>query len=66
MRRCEEEFYATVWAINIMRDYGILGELTDREKSRYQRYIHMELDRGLRRGGVGYPSREALTLNWDC
>ena len=64
MRRCESEYYATVWAIDRMREYGIVDKVSDKTKKLYQNYILRELDRGLRRGGSGYPSKEKLTLNW--
>lgn len=64
MRRCEEEYYATVWAIAVMKEYGLVDKVSDKLRSLYQRYIHQELDRGLRRGGKNYPTREALTLYW--
>ena len=64
MRRCEEEYHATVWAIEKMREYGLVEKISDRTKRLYQKYILMELDRGLRRGGTGYPTEEELTLEW--
>ena len=52
MRRAEEEYYATVWAIEKAEEYGItIPEKTIRE---YQDYIDREVDRGTRRGGTGY------------
>ena len=64
MRRCEQEYYATVWAIDKLRDYGILEYLPMKQRSLYQNYIYNELDRGLRRGGTNYPTKEELTLEW--
>lgn len=64
MRRCEEEYYATAWAIDMMREYGISGKISDNIKELYQWYIFNELERGMRRGGSGYPTREQLTLKW--
>lgn len=52
MRRAEEEYYATVWAIEKMEEYGL--EVPQNILDKYQRYIDMEKDRGLRRGGTGY------------
>lgn len=60
MRRCEQEFYATQWALDICREYGI--DVPEAIIDRYQRYVYRELDRGLRRGGSSYPSREFMTL----
>lgn len=59
MRRAEEEYYATMWAIEKAKEYG----LTIPEKTRrlYQDYIDMTADRGIRRGGTGYGR---LLLDW--
>lgn len=64
MRCCEAEYYATKWAIEIMREYGLIGKVTDKLKRLYQEYIYRELDRGKRRGGKSYPTKQELTLNW--
>lgn len=64
MRRCEEEFHATVWAIEKMREYGLTDRIPAQLKTAYQEYIWRELDRGVRRGGKGYPSEADLTLKW--
>lgn len=64
MRRCEEEYYATVWAVERMREYGIADKIPESVKTAYQRYIWMERDRGVRRGGQGYPSEDQLTIEW--
>ena len=61
MRRCEEEFYATQWAIEIAKEYGM--DIPQKVISEYQRYINMELERGLRRHGKDYPTREQMTLS---
>lgn len=61
MRRCEQEYYATVWAIEECKRYGI--DIPQKIIDRYQRYIYNELDRGLRRGGLGYPSRDEMKLD---
>lgn len=60
MRRCESEYYATVWALKELEKYHIKVpiEIVDR----YQRYIYMELDRGLKRGGTYYFREEDLDL----
>lgn len=63
MRRCEEEFYATVWAIEQCKLYGI--EIPEKTIEKYQRYIFNELARGVRRGGSNYPSKEQLTLQYE-
>lgn len=60
MRRCEDEYFATRWAIERCHEYGI--EVPAKIRKVYQDYINMELDRGKRRGGQGYPS--SLKLKW--
>lgn len=52
MRRSESEWHATVWAIDRCREYGI--EIPESILYIYQRYILLELYRGLRRHGKGY------------
>ena len=64
MRRCESEYVATVWAINKMKEYGLLDKISDKTKNLYQKYIYRELDRGVRRGGKNYPTKQDLTFNW--
>ena len=52
MRRAEEEYYATVWAIDRLREYGIRTPQSTLFK--YQRYILLEKARGVRRGARRY------------
>ena len=52
MRRAEEEYYATVWALDECKRYGL--EAPQKLIKEYQDYIDMEIDRGKRRGGDGY------------
>ena len=52
MRRAEEEYYATCWAIDRCREYGLT--IPERTLHEYQRYILQEVARGKRRGGSGY------------
>lgn len=59
MRRCEEEYFATKWALEKCVEYGI--EVPDKVVQSYQRYIDMEYDRGVRRGGK-LPPLKALQL----
>jgi len=58
MRRCEAEYYATQWAIDKAHEYGL--QIPEKTIKEYQDYIDMELARGKRRHGTGYP--ENLTL----
>ena len=60
MRRCEEEFYATEFAINLFKEYGLT--VPENVLKIYQEYIWMELDRGVRRHGKNLPTREEMTL----
>lgn len=53
MRRMEAELYATLWAFDRCREYGL--KIPAKTWELYRDYIHMELDRGLRRGGKDYP-----------
>lgn len=52
MRRAESEYYATTWAIDRCKEYGIT--VPKKTLFVYQRYIILEKQRGLRRGGKGY------------
>ena len=52
MRRCESEYYATIWALEQCKKYGIT--VTEKIISDYQKYINNELRRGLNRNGSGY------------
>ena len=52
MRRAEQEFYATKWALTECKQYGI--KVPDSIIKEYQDYIDMTIDRGIRRGGSGY------------
>lgn len=52
MRRAEEEYYATEWAIARCEEYGI--QVPAKTIGEYQRYIDREVARGKRRGGSDY------------
>lgn len=52
MRRAESEYYATVWALEKAKEYGL--EVPEKTINNYQRYINREIERGKRRGGTGY------------
>lgn len=56
MRRCEEEFHATVWAIEKCYEYGL--SIPDKIIEGYQDYINVEHARGIRRGGKLPPLSE--------
>ena len=59
MKRYEEEYHATVWAIQKCKEYDL--EVPETLIKTYQDYIDMEMDRGIRRGGNGY-KRLVLTV----
>ena len=52
MRRAEEEYAATVWAIDTCREYGLY--IPESIVKVYQNYIDYTTQRGKRRGGSGY------------
>ena len=52
MRRAEEEYHATVWALEKCKEYGL--DVPESIIERYQDYIDREVARGQRRGGSGY------------
>ena len=60
MRRCEAEYYATVWAIEKCKEYGL--KIPQKTIDKYQKYIDMELARGIRRNGSGYSSNLKLAV----
>lgn len=60
MRRCESEYFATVWAIQELDKYKL--EVPKSKINAYQSYVYRELSRGLRRGGCNYPSAQELNL----
>jgi len=59
MRRCEAEYYATQWAIDTAKEYGLT--IPDKLIKFYQDYIDRELNRGVRRHGSDYDT-EGLKL----
>lgn len=52
MRRSEAEYYATIWAIELFKEYGLTVPI--KTLALYQNYINMEISRGKRRGGKEY------------
>ena len=58
-RRCEQEYYATKWAIDILSDYDI--EIPEKIIERYQRYINMEYQRGINKHAT-LPSKDVFKL----
>jgi len=62
MKRCEEEFYATQWAIAEMKKYKY--EISDKRKNVFQEYIWKWRDTAIKLKAKSVPSREELTLKW--
>ena len=60
MRRCEQEYYATKWAIDKCKEYGL--DIPDNIIKDYQEYIDLELARGKRRNGSHYLSNLKLDV----
>jgi hypothetical protein len=58
MRRAEQEFYATKWAITECKQLGI--DVPREIIKKYQDYIDMTKDRGIRRGGTDYTSLKLI------
>jgi len=58
MRRCESEYYATIWAIGQCAIYGL--EIPQKTLKLYQDYIDMEVSRGKRRHGTGYGNMDLI------
>ena len=56
MRRAEEEYYATLWAFERLREYRL--KIPESIWKKYQDYIYRERDRGVRRGGTRYMDME--------
>lgn len=52
MRRAEEEYYATKWALGVLSEYGLT--LPEKRLQDYRDYVQREIDRGVRRGGTSY------------
>ena len=52
MRRAESEYYATVWALERAKEYGLT--VPKKTLDLYQSYIDYTKRRGERRGGSGY------------
>ena len=61
MRRCESEYYATIWAIDLCSEYEIV--VPEGIIQAYQKYIDRERKRGERRGGTGYEELILPTSN---
>lgn len=60
LRRCEDEYLATQWALDHLDDYGL--EMDINIMGIFQDYIDREYDRGVRRHCKTLPPRESLRL----
>lgn len=60
MRRCESEYEATQFAIDLCNELGL--EIPDKTIKEYQDYIYMERARGIRRHAENMPTEEELRL----
>lgn len=61
MRRSEQEYYATIWAIDRWHEYGL--DISEKLLYKYQNYILREIYRGKRHHGKGYG---VLDLYWHA
>lgn len=62
MKRCEEEFYATQWAIKQMKKYNF--DINSRDKEIFQDYIWNWIETGIKLKGKNMPTKKQLTLQW--
>lgn len=63
MRRAEQEYYATIWAIRECNKYGL--KVDNKTLKEYQDYIDEEVARGIRRGGTNYRTMQ-LKQTMEC
>lgn len=62
MKRCEEEFFATQWAIDNMKKYNVT--ISKDLLSDFQNYIWMWRDVGIKHKAKTIPTRKQLTLRY--
>lgn len=62
MKRCEEEFYATQWAIEHIEKYDI--KIPKERLKEFQKYIWMWRDVGIRHRAKNIPSKQQLKLKF--
>jgi hypothetical protein len=62
MKRCEEEYYATQWAIKEMKKIGL--KLSNKRKQEFQNYIWKWRETGIKLNAKNIPSKEQLILTW--
>lgn len=62
MKRCEEEYYATEWAIKEIKKIGL--KLPNKRKQEFQDYIWKWREIGIKLKAKKIPSKEQLILIW--
>lgn len=62
MKRYEEEYHATVWAIKEAKKYNL--KVTKKRRQEYQNYIWNWRDSSIKRKGKNILSKEEVTLEW--
>lgn len=62
MKRCEEEFYATDWAIKEFKKLNL--SLSKNRQREYQEYIYKYRNYAEKRKCKNIPTIEEMTLNW--
>jgi len=62
MKRCEQEFFATQWAIDEFKKCGY--SISDKRKKEFQNYIFKWRETGIKLKAKNMPTKEQLILNW--
>ena len=62
MKRCEEEYYATQWAMKEIKSYDL--NLPEKRKQEFQDYIYKWRETGIKLNGKNMPDKKQLTLVW--
>lgn len=62
MKRYEEEFYATQWAADRLKEYD--GSISKKEKELYQDYLYRWRERSIACGGKNVMSKESIKIKW--
>lgn len=62
MKRCEEEYYATMWAIEKMKKYDF--DIPQNDKAEFQEYVWKWREIGIKHKAKTIPSKKQLMLRW--
>lgn len=62
MKRCEEEYYATQWAVVEFKNLKL--SLCKKDKELFQNYIYMYRNIAIKRKAKNIPTLTHLTLKW--